>query len=185
MSSSRRILRLNDGFIMKVPAIDFPIPYIENLQELEERRHLFKPEHFYALYQTFLELEVYKNATPEQRNHLAVPLHVSYNFRNVPQVVFASTPPLMTADEASQIEEDDCLYNLQELLILRGLDEQKIEQQINEIYDLVEDFSLCDIWENLSNIALTPWNELILTDYGLDEHYLKEYANGTSIVSAQ
>ena len=173
MKSARSVVR--DGtYIYKRPNINRLIPKINSLKELKKQRRGFSRDEYYCLYQTFLELDVFNRASWQERNFLAPPLKVFYDNKNVPTVMFPYIRPLKTQEEATYIEEDDCLNVIQKELFSYGLTDEQIENIITQVSNICSNFSLQveDIFCDLSNCGFDSRFGFRVLDYGIDEEYI-------------
>lgn len=168
-----RIVNKIDNFIIKTPNINRYIKKIYSLGELEYYKFLFSKDEYYSLFQCFHELEIYNNATWEERKLLSPPLSVEYDNKNLPNIIFPFIEPLMSETEAYSIEQDDSIFELQKILLKKGLKDEKIATWIEKVSELCDKYSINseDILNNLSNCGFSPLFGPRILDYGLCENF--------------
>lgn len=155
------------------------IPIFYDLNELEESKNDFSKAEYLAIAQSYNEIEVWENATWEERKYLAPLLGVRYDYNNAPVLTFPKFEPLCSEREANHYEESEIIEEFHRRLGLKGIEDYQIGKIIEGFYKVCRDHYLNtgDIIENLSNLGWHPFFGCRIIDYGLSKEIFNTYMN--------
>lgn len=164
--------------VEKVISLQRKIPIFSNLEELDESDELEKGEYL-AVAQSYNEIEVWENATWEERKYLAPLLGVHYDYNNAPVLTFPKFEPLCSEREANHYEESEIIEEFHRRLGMKGMEDFQIGEIIEGFYQICRDYCLNaeDIIENLSNLGWHPTFGCRIIDYGLSKSIFYKYVN--------
>ena len=105
----------------------------------------------------------------EFRNLLAPIVQTTYDYRNLPILMFPRFSPLMDEEEVDKYSDEEILIRLGMKIKEHGIKEEECFNFLNQIYSLCDYLNLnkADIINNPSNIGYNPIFGLRIIDYGL------------------
>lgn len=169
----------NSGLIEKSISIERMIPRFGCLERLEEEHEELTKAEYLAIAQSYNEIEVWENASWEERKYLAPLLGVRYDYNNTPVLMFPKFEPLCCEREANHYEESEIVEEFHRRLGVKGVEDYEIGKTIEGFYRLCRDHDLSieDIVENLSNLGWHPIFGCRIIDYGLSNQIFYNYVN--------
>lgn len=157
--------------------LDRKIPFFSHLDEVEDNRHLLTKGEYLAVAQSFNEIELWEEATWEEKQLLSPIMGVRHDFNNAPILLLPKFEPLCSEKEAYRFEESEVIDEFHLQLSLKGMEDYEIGKTLEGFYRLCEDYDLNteDIIENLSNIGWNPILGCRIIDYGLSNTIFNNY----------
>lgn len=159
----------SSDFIQKTIDIDRKISYIADLNDLAAHKDEFTKREYLSIYQSFAEVDIWDDASWEERKILSPIIDFFYDHNNCPVLIYPRFEPLDSEESIFRYDEDEIPIELQKKLSTKGMTDESIGVFLNSIinfcykYDLNEE----DIILNFSNIG---WNKIFGTriiDFGL------------------
>ena len=176
--SSRKVKACgNSDFIQKTLDIDRKIPLLADLDDLTAHEDEFTKREYLSIYQSLAEIEIWNDASWEERKLLSPLIDFYYDHNNCPVLIYPRFEPLETEESIFRYDEDEIPIELQKKLSVKGMTDESIGIFLNNIinfcykYDLNED----DILLNFSNLG---WNKVFgvrIVDFGLTNEMNKKF----------
>ena len=179
MSSRKVKVCGNSDFIQKTLDINRKIPLLADLDELVAHEDEFTKREYLSIYQSLAEIEIWNDASWEERKLLSPLIDFYYDHNNCPVLIYPRFEPLETEESIFRYDEDEIPIELQKKLSVKGMTDESIGIFLNNIinfcykYDLNED----DILLNFSNLG---WNKVFgvrIVDFGLTNEMNKKFLN--------
>ena len=176
--SSRKVKACgNSDFIQKTLDIDRKIPLLADLDDLAAHEDEFTKREYLSIYQSLAEIEIWNDASWEERKLLSPLIDFYYDHNNCPVLIYPRFEPLETEESIFRYDEDEIPIELQKKLSVKGMTDEAIGAFLNNIinfcykYDLNEE----DILLNFSNLG---WNKVFgvrIVDFGLTNEVNKKF----------
>ena len=179
MSSRKVKVCGNSDFIQKTLDINRKIPLLADLDDLVAHEDEFTKREYLSIYQSLAEIEIWNDASWEERKLLSPLIDFYYDHNNCPVLIYPRFEPLETEENIFRYDEDEIPIELQKKLSVKGMTDESIGIFLNNIinfcykYDLNED----DILLNFSNLG---WNKVFgvrIVDFGLTNEMNKKFLN--------
>lgn len=167
----------NSDFIQKTLDINRKIPLLTDLDDLAAHEDEFTKREYLSIYQSLAEIEIWDDASWEERKLLSPLIDFYYDHNNCPVLIYPRFNPLETEESIFRYDEDEIPIELQKKLSVKGMTDESIGIFLNNIinfcykYDLNED----DILLNFSNLG---WNKVFgvrIVDFGLTNEMNKKF----------
>ena len=177
MSSRKVKVCGNSDFIQKTLDINRKIPLLADLDDLAAHEDEFTKREYLSIYQSLAEIEIWNDASWEERKLLSPLIDFYYDHNNCPVLIYPCFEPLESEESIFRYDEDEIPIKLQKKLSVKGMTDETIGVFLNNIinfcykYDLNED----DILLNFSNLG---WNKVFgvrIVDFGLTNEMNKKF----------
>lgn len=177
--------------IQKSVSLNRKIQKIKNLEDLVENKEYFTKREYLMLYQQFLELEIYNDATWDERAIIAPIIDFFYDRSNCPVLVYPKFEPIASESDSFRLDEDEAIAAIQEFLSKKGLDDNEIGIFIQKIINFCDEYNLRqdDILLNVNNLGYSEIFGPRIIDYGLDyevaDYFIKKDSNENECLATE